>query len=71
MADNEPLFGILKAYQMKMYRSVEAKRVHEDMVKYHNNIANYNKRMMSKTDVMIRVNRIYNRDLFAKFWELA
>ena len=68
MANNEPLYGVLKALEMKMYRAVEGKRKHEEMVKYFDRIAKYNQKQMSKTDIMIRMNKFDKSELFNLFW---
>ena len=68
MANNEPLYAILKALEMKMYRAVEGKRKHEEMVKYFDNIARYNQKQMSKTDIMIRTNKFNRIESFSLFW---
>ena len=70
MTNNEPLYALIKAHKMKMYRSVEAKKVHEDMVRYHNSIIEHNINKISQYDIMIRSNRLINSELFGKFWSL-
>ena len=70
MADNEPLYLVLKALKMKMYRAVEAKRKHEYCVKYFDRIATHNQREIAKTDIIIRLNRLQKQELFATFWSL-
>ena len=68
MTNNEPLYALIKAHKMKMYRSVEAKKVHEDMVKYHNAIIEHNINKIKQYDIMIRSNKFFNSELFNKFW---
>ena len=70
MKNNEPLYAILKALKMKLYRVVEAKRKHQEMVLYFDRLATHNQRQMSKTDIMIRLNRLDKLELFALFWRL-
>ena len=70
MTNNEPLFALIKAHKMKIYRSVEAKKVHEDMIKYHNAIIEHNKKKIGQYDIMIRSNKLINSELFGKFWSV-
>lgn len=67
MKDNEPLQGVANAYRMKMFRSVEAKKTHLKMVKYHNEQANYNRLKSIEFGNVVMFNRT---NIISKFWEL-
>lgn len=71
MTNNEPLYAVQKALSAKLYRVVEAKRKHEEMVRYFDRLATHHQRQIKKTDIMIRLNRLDKLELFALFWELV
>ena len=70
MTNNEPLYALISAHKMKMYRCIEAKKIHEDMVKYHNRIIEHNIKKIKQYDIMIRSNKLINLELFNKFWSM-
>ena len=67
MANNEPLYARQKALKMKLFQAVQAKRTHQNMVRYFNAIANRQKALMQENHCVIILNKT---DCFASFWRL-
>ena len=66
MTNNEPFQAIANAYRMKMFRAVEAKKTHQNMVRYFNEIANYNRKNAIEFGTIVMFNKT---GIISKFWE--
>ena len=67
MANNEPLYALIKAHQMKMYRAVYEKRKFQKLVDHFDYIASLEKMKIVECSNVILMNRT---DCFASFWRL-
>ena len=66
MTNNEPFQGIANAYRMKMFRAVEAKKIHQNMVRYLNDVANFNRKNAIEFGNVVMFNKT---EIISKFWE--
>ena len=66
MTNNEPFQAIANAYRMKMFRAVEAKKIHQSMVRYCNDVANFNRKNAIEFGNVVMFNKT---EIISKFWE--